>query len=98
MGLPSEEMASFAGAYDFFCVGHSGGLVEALSKSTSDQGPWRRVVTTNSAVDVFQQSLPLFDGDAALQDPRDAPFAEFLADKEKPPRLSLVWGRTQRVR
>ena len=41
-------------------------LVEALSERISDQGPRFRMVPADPAVDISQQLLPLFDGDAVL--------------------------------
>ena len=63
-------LAPFAGAYDLLGVGYHGRPVEALSKHVSDQGSRCGMMTADPTVDIAQQTLPLFDGDAALQDPR----------------------------
>ena len=41
------------------------------------------MVTIDSTVDVTQQMLPLFDGDAELQDPGVASFVEFALYKNE---------------
>ena len=41
------------------------------------------MVTTDPTVDIAQQTLPLFNGDAALQDPGVAPLIEFTLHKNK---------------
>ena len=41
------------------------------------------MVTVDSTVDIAQQSLPLFEGDAALQDPSVASLVEFAINKDK---------------
>ena len=55
------------------------------------------MVTVDPIVDIAQQMLPLFDGDAALQDPGVASLVEFALNKDKrigvtcePPSLRLV--------
>ena len=66
MGLTSVVLTPFVGAHDLLGIGYSSGLVEALSKHIFDQGPRRDMVTVDPTVDIAQQTLPLFDGDAAL--------------------------------
>ena len=66
MGLPSVVLTPFAGAHDMFSVGYRGRPVEALLKHISDQGPRRGMVPADATVDITQQLLPLFDGDAVL--------------------------------
>ena len=66
MGLPSIVLTPFTGAHNLFSVGYYVRLVEALSECISDQGPRRGMVPTDSTVDITQQLLLLFDGDAAL--------------------------------
>ena len=51
-----------------FSIGYHGRLVEALLEHIYDQGPRYIMVSADPTVDVSQQLLPLFDGDAALQD------------------------------
>ena len=66
MGLPSVVLTPFAGAHDMFRIGYHGWPVEALLECVSDQGSRRGMVTTEPTMDVAQQPLPLFDGDATL--------------------------------
>jgi len=47
-------------------VGHHGRLVEALMECVSDQGSMRGMVIADPTVDIAQQPLPLFDGDATM--------------------------------
>ena len=67
--MPSVVPTPFIGAYDLLSVGYYSGPVEALPEHVSDQGSRHDMVTTDPTVDVAQQPLSLFDGDAALQDP-----------------------------
>ena len=41
------------------------------------------MVTTDPSMDIAQQILPLFDGDAELQDPGVASFVEFALYKNE---------------
>ena len=41
------------------------------------------MVTIDPTVDIAQQLLPLFDGDAALQDPSVASLVQFALNKDK---------------
>ena len=66
-----------------FSVGYHGQPVEALSKRVSNQGSRRGMVTTDPTVDIAQQPLPLFNGDAALQDPDMASPIELTLNKDK---------------
>ena len=66
MGLPGIVLTSFAGVHNMFSVGYHGWPVEALSECVSDQGSRRGMVTADPTVDITQQLLPSFDGDAAL--------------------------------
>ena len=66
VGLPSVVLTPFTGAHNLFSVGYCGRLVEALSEGISDQGPRRGMVTTDPSMDIAQQTLPLFNGNAAL--------------------------------
>ena len=76
-------LAPFVGAYDLLGVGYRGRPVEALSERVSDQGSRRGMVTTDPTVDIAQQPLPLFDGDAVQRDPSVASLVEFILDKDK---------------
>ena len=69
MSLPSIVLTPFVGVHNLFSVSYCGRLVEALSEHVSDQGSRCGMVTADPTVDVAQQLLPLFDGDAVLQDP-----------------------------
>ena len=66
VSLSSVVPTPFAGAYDLLGIGYHGGPVEALSECVSDQGSRHGMVTVDPTVDIAQQMLPLFDGDAAL--------------------------------
>ena len=66
MGLLSIVLTPFIGAHNLFGVGYYGWPVEALTKCIFDQGSRRGMVTIDPTVDIAQQTLPLFDGDAAL--------------------------------
>ena len=83
MSLPSVVLAPFVGAYDLLSIGYRSRPVEALSEFIPNQGSRRRVVTVDPAVDIAQQKLPLFDGDANLQDPDVASFVEFTFYKNE---------------
>ena len=41
------------------------------------------MVTVDPTMDIAQQTLPLFDGDVALQDPGVASLVEFTLNKDK---------------
>ena len=66
MDLPSIVLTPFIGAHNLFGVGYCGRPVEALMECVSDQGSRSGMVTADPTVDIAQQPLPLFDGDAAL--------------------------------
>ena len=66
MGLPSIVLTPFVGAHNLFGVGYCGWSVEALSECISNQGSRRGMVTVDLTMDIAQQTLPLFNGDAAL--------------------------------
>ena len=66
MNLSSVVLAPFVGAYDLLGMGYRGRPVEALSECVSNQGSRRGMVTTVSTMDIAQQTLPLFNGDATL--------------------------------
>ena len=66
MSLPSVVLAPFVGAYDPLSIGYCSGPVEALSECIPNQGSRHGVVTVDPTVDIVQQKLPLFDGDAEL--------------------------------
>ena len=68
MGLPSVVLTPFIGVHNLFSVGYYGRPVEALSECVSDQGPRCGMVPADPTMDITQQLLPLFDGDATLQD------------------------------
>ena len=83
VSLPGVVLTPFAGAYDLLGVGYYSGLIEALSKCVSDLGSRRGMVTAYPIMDIALQTLPLFDGDAALQDPGVALLIEFAPHKNK---------------
>ena len=79
----SIVLEPFVGAYDLLGVGYCSGPVEALSECIPNQGSRHGVVTADPTVDIAQQKLPLFDGDAELQDPGVASFVEFTFYKNE---------------
>ena len=81
--MPSVVLAPFVGAYDLLSVDYCSGPVEALSECVSNQGSRCGVVTADPTMDIAQQPLPLFDGDAALQDPNVASPVELTLNKDK---------------
>ena len=83
MGLPNVVLTPFVGAHDLFGVGYYGRPVEALSEHVSDHGPRCGMVPADPTVDITQQLLPLFDGDAALQDPGVALPVELALNNDK---------------
>ena len=83
MSLSSVVLTPFVGAYDLLGVGYYSGPVKALSKCVPNQGSRHGVVTIDPTVDIAQQLLPLFDGDAALQDLGVASLVEFALNKDK---------------
>ena len=66
MSLPSIVLTPFLGAHNLLGVGYYGRPVEALSEHVSDQGSRRGMVTADPTMDIAQQPLPLFDGEATL--------------------------------
>ena len=66
-----------------FSVSYRGRPVEALLEHISNQGPRCGLVPTDPTMDISQQLLPLFDGDAALQDPGMALPVELALNKDK---------------
>ena len=83
MGLPSIVLTPFAGAHNLFGVEYSGRPVEALSECIFDQGPSHDMVPSDPSVDITQQLLPSFDGNATLQDPNVASPVELTLNKGK---------------
>ena len=83
MSLSSVVLAPFAGAYDLFGIGYRGRLIEALSEHVSNQCLGCDVVTADPTMDIAQQPLPLFKGDATLQDPSVASLVGFALHKNK---------------
>ena len=76
MGLPSVVLTPFIGVHNLFSIGYCGQPVETLLEHISDQGPRCSMVPVDTTVDISQQLLPLFDGNAALQDPGVASLVE----------------------
>ena len=83
VGLLSIVLTPFIGAHNLFNIGCSGRPVEALAEHISDQGPRRGMVPADPAVDITQQLLFSFDGDATLQDPSVASPVELAINKDK---------------
>jgi hypothetical protein len=82
VSLTSIVLTPFAGAYYLDGVGHGGGPVETLPERVLDKGAWCCLVVANTLVDILQQSLPLLDGDAALQDSNGALLIKFLIQQD----------------
>jgi hypothetical protein len=68
MGLPSEILATFAGAHDLLGISHSGWSLESLPECVSNESSQHGMVSIGPAMDVIQQLLTLFGMDVALQD------------------------------
>ena len=83
MNPSSVVLTPFVGAHDLLGVSYNGGPIEALSEHVFDQGSRHGMVTVDPTVDIAQQTLPLFKGDAALQDPSVASLVEFTVHKNK---------------
>ena len=83
VSLLSVVLAPFAGAYDLFGIGYYSGPVEALSECVPNQGSRRGMVTTDPTMDIAQQMLLQFEGDAVLLDLSAASFVEFALHKNK---------------
>ena len=62
MSLPSVVLSPFAGAYDSLDIGYHGRPVEALSEHVVGCS----MVTIDPTMDIAQQTLSLFEGDAVL--------------------------------
>ena len=76
-------MTPFVGAHNLFSVGYCGRLVEALLERVFNHGPRCGMVPADPAMDITQQLLPLFDGNAALQDPGAALPIELTLNNDK---------------
>jgi hypothetical protein len=83
VSLTSIVLTSFAGAYYLSGVGHDSGPIETLLERISNKGAWRCMVAANALVDILQQPLPLFDGDAVLQDSSGALLIKFPIQQDK---------------
>ena len=66
MGLSCVVLTPFIGAHNLFSIGYYGLPVEALLERISDQSPRCGMVPVDPTVDITQQLLSLFDGDATL--------------------------------
>ena len=65
--LSCKELAAFAMPNDLVGVDDRGGPVESLTKGLADKSSWSRVVAALPYMDLFDELLPLLEGDAALQ-------------------------------
>jgi len=83
VSLLSIVLTPLAGVHDLLGIGYYSGLVEALLECIFDQGSRRGMVIADPTMDIAQQTLPLFDGDAALQDPSVASLVEFASIRTK---------------
>ena len=83
VSLPRVVLTPFVGAYDLLGIGYCSGLVKALSKCVSNQGPRCGMVTVDPTVDVAQQKSSLFTGDTELKYPGVASFVEFALYKNE---------------
>ena len=86
--LPSIVLTPLAGANDVRRVVYCCRPVETLSEGVPDQRPRRGVVAAHTGVDVAQELLPLFDGDAALQYATHTSLVELFVEDHK--RLSAA--------
>ena len=77
VGLTNIVLTPFVGAHNSVRISHHGWPVEALSERVFDQGSRCGMMSVDPTMDITQQMLPLFDGDAALQDPGVASLVEF---------------------
>ena len=68
--LPGVELATLVIPHDVDGVCDRGGLVKALPKRVAHEGAWRGVMTADASVDVTDQLLALWDGNASLQNAR----------------------------
>ena len=66
MSLSSIILTPFVGAHNQLGVGNYGWPVEALLECIFDQGSRHDIVTADPTMDIAQQTLPLFNGDATL--------------------------------
>jgi len=83
VSLLSVVPAPFAGAYDLLGIDYHYRPVEVLSEHVSDQGSGCGMVTMDPTMDIAQQMLPLFEGNATLQEPSVASLVEFTLHKNK---------------
>ena len=81
--LSSVVLTPFTGAHNLFSIGYYGRSIEALSERVSDQGPRCGMLPADPTVDITHQLLPLFDGDAALQDSSVALPIELALNNDK---------------
>ena len=77
------ELAAFAGSHDPCGIGDFGWPVETLSEHVAHEGAWRRMMATNSGVDVSKQLPALGGRDASLLDPRGAAIVELSVDQDE---------------
>jgi hypothetical protein len=62
--LLGKVLAPLAPSDEFFSIAQSCGLVESLSESLADQRARRRVVAADAFVDILQDVLAFFSGNA----------------------------------
>jgi hypothetical protein len=81
MLLLGEVLAPLAPSDDFFGVAQSCGLVESSSESLANQHARRHVVAANIFVDLLQDALAFFSGNALHEySRRCAPPVELVSD------------------
>ena len=83
MGLLTVVLTPFTGAHNLFSVGYYGRPVEAFLEHVFEQGPNRGMVPADPTMDITQQPLPLFNLDAAVQDPGVASPVELAFNNDK---------------
>ena len=97
--LTGVELATITCLHDLCGISDRGWPVETLLERIAHEGAWRRMMATDSSVDVSKQLPALGDRDASLQDPRGAALVELSVDHDErlgspcdAPRLSAVSG------
>jgi hypothetical protein len=79
--LLGEVLASLAPSNEFLSISQGCGLIESSSQSLADQRARRHVVVADAFVDLLQDVLTFFSGDALHEYSRSgAPPVELVSD------------------
>ena len=81
--LIGVELVAFARSHDLCGISDRGWPVETLLERIAHEGAWRRMMATDSSVDVSKQLPALEDRDASLQDPRGAALVELSVNHDE---------------